>query len=314
MPDMRQKEAGVKSGNDGVSFQQSDVFSFLWGVYSSVAEFCPNHNVPGVVGLTDTAKQELIAATQLLDMDPRESHSLSRPLQAMGTLPRKFLPPGHPKEYYWQYLATRGMREKPLQPEHPGATPPPERPGASPPEHLHPGVPPKKHEHPGVPAQSQKTPRTGLQHASYTVFKRAWRSHFKQLLGFTRFHKHAICNTCSELKAKMRTASTATERICWAKQYDQHQDDQMQDRLVYYRAGEAGRKGEFLCMIIDGSDQAKYRIVRTTRAPKEFDGLYCPRMKLLGSLCHGVVGCFWLIEDDVKESGPDVTVEALMST
>jgi hypothetical protein len=37
-------------------------------------------------------------------------------------------------------------------------------------------------------------------------------------------------------------------------------------------------------------------------------------MKLLGSLAHGYVGCFWLLEEDVQRSGPDLTIESIMTT
>jgi hypothetical protein len=83
---------------------------------------------------------------------------------------------------------------------------------------------------------------------------------------------------------------------------------------VYYKVREQSKRGQMGCIMQDGSDQSKYRIVRVVETPKELEGAWCPRMKLLGSWAHGYVGCFWLLEEDVQRSGPDLTLEALMST
>jgi len=257
-PDMRLR---ARTQAETMSKQQGDVFSFLWTIYTSAAELCPNYDVPSVVGLTEGAKKELMAATQVLPLDPRDRNSVNRAL-SHELLPRKFLPPGHPKQYFWQYSATRGA---------------------------------------------------GPNAASYTTYRKVWQRYFRELLGFTKFTTHPICNMCSELKAKMRSAPSC-QRPHWAKEFDQHQDDQMRDRHVYYRMRADSMNGEILTIMQDGSDQAKYRIVRTTRPPKEFDGVYCPRLKLLGSLAHGHVACFWLMEEDVQRSGSDATLESIMTT
>jgi hypothetical protein len=256
-PDQRRR---ARTPAETLTSQQADVFSFLWTVYTSAAELCPNYDVPSVVGLTEGAKADLLAATRVLPMDPRDANSVQRALSSHELLPRKFLPPGHPKQYFWQYMAVRG--------------------GAA---------------------------------AGYTVYRKVWHRYFRELLGFTKFTTHPICNMCSELKAKLRSAPPC-ERHQWAKQFDEHQDDQMRDRQVYYRMRAASMSGDVLTIMQDGSDQAKYRIVRTTRPPKEFDGLWCPKLKLLGSLAHGHVACFWLMEEDVQRSGPDATLESIMTT
>ena len=259
-PDMRHRTE-TRADETINSWQQSDVFSFLWGIYSSVAEFCPNHDVPNIVGLTESTKADLKAATELLLLDPREVNAVQRALNSLDNLPRKFLPPGHVKQYYWQYCSVR--------PE--------------------------------------------ARQASYSTFKKVWRIYFRNLLGFTKFSAHPVCSVCSELKAHMREASGVEERVHWGKKFDEHQDDQMRDRQVYYKMREASRKGDVLCIMQDGSDQAKYRLVRTPRPPKDMADLWCPQMKLLGSLAHGWVGCFWILEDDMHRSGSDLTLEAIMT-
>ena len=155
--------------------------------------------------------------------------------------------------------------------------------------------------------------RPEARQASYSTFKKVWRIYFRNLLGFTKFSAHPVCSVCSELKAHMRQASGVEERVHWGKKFDEHQDDQMRDRQVYYKMREASRKGDLLCIRQDGSDQAKYRLVRTPRPPKDMADLWCPQMKLLGSLAHGWVGCFWILEDDMHRSGSDLTLEAIMT-
>ena len=87
----------------------------------------------------------------------------------------------------------------------------------------------------------------------------------------------------------------------------------MRGRQVYYKMRAASQAGDVLCIMQDASDQSKYRIVRTTRPPKEFGHTWCPKMKLLGGLAHGYVGCFWLLEEDMQRSGPDATLESIMT-
>ena len=281
----------------------SDVFSFLWGIYTSVAEFCPNHDVPLVAGRNAIVKRELEAALETLGIGPSETDALIRQqLEHPHGFPKRFLPPGHPKEYYWQYLGSRGCLVD-LEAGR-AADGGDHQPGAQVLSHRAP--------QPGAQVLSHRAPGGVLPVASYSTFKRVWRTCFEpNLLGFTRFHRFAICDVCSELKALMRTAPSAKERVFWASRYAEHQDDQMADRRVYYRAREMSRKGELLCIIQDGSDQAKYRVVRTIRAPKSMDLQHCPRLKLLGSMAHGYVSSFWFIEADVVHDS-QTSIEALM--
>ena len=59
---------------------------------------------------------------------------------------------------------------------------------------------------------------------SFTTFRRVWQRYFTELFGRTRFSKHAQCDTCSELKAKMRNKRDANEKAQWAARYFAHQD------------------------------------------------------------------------------------------
>ena len=116
------------------------------------------------------------------------------------------------------------------------------------------------------------------------------------------------------MKARMRLARTPEDKSRWAARFTEHQDSQMQDRHVYYRMRELGASGQALVIIQDGSDQERYRVVRCLRQPKDLEAAGpVPRLKLLGSLAHGLAGVFFLIEEDVHKDSA-LTVEALFTT
>ena len=98
-----------------------------------------------------------------------------------------------------------------------------------------------------------------------------------------------------------RTATTPDERAAAVHAYNEHQRDQMMDRQIYYKMRGLSARGSMLTIIQGGSDQAKYRIVRTARAPKELEAnsQAAPKMKLLGSWCHNAFAGFWFVEEDV---------------
>ena len=142
----------------------------------------------------------------------------------------------------------------------------------------------------------------------------AYRRHFSSLLGFSRFSRHAQCDVCSELKARMRLANDPKAKAEAACLFVEHNNAQQEDRRIYYKIRELSRKGDILCIMQDGSDQEKYRVFRCLRQVKDLEGKGpLPRLKLLGSLAHGYVGMFYFIEEDVTK-GSALTIEALMTT
>lgn len=243
----------------------------------TMAEFGPMSDAPSAVGLSATAKADLEQALRTFCADkPTDNDNIKRSMSLTGSLRKKFLPPGCKKEYFWIYVA----------------------------EH--------NREHGNGNGNGDGD---DVKPASYTVFKQVWKTYFDQLLGFSKFSKHAQCNVCSELKAKMRCASDAIEKSRWTGIYMDHQDGQMSDRFVYYRMRSLSKLGQVICIMQDGSDQERYRVVRATRMAKAFQQLNqpTPRLKLLGCLAHGFVGAFYLIEEDVTK-GSSLTLEALFTT
>ena len=150
---------------------------------------------------------------------------------------------------------------------------------------------------------------------SYSTFKRVWELCFKQILRFRTFGQHACCTECSKLKAAMRAAPSMTQKLQRAKEYREHLRSQWRDRLVYWRMREKSRAldGNWLVVMLDGADQSKFRIVKSTRWPKALDGVHRPHLQLLGCWSHGHEISFNLREEDVPK-GSNVIIEVILAS
>jgi hypothetical protein len=65
-------------------------------------------------------------------------------------------------------------------------------------------------------------------------------------------------------------------------------------------------------VMIDGADQAKFRIMKATRWPKDLDSENRPKVKVVGALAHGYEASFTFFEENVPK-GSNVTIEVLIS-
>ena len=147
---------------------------------------------------------------------------------------------------------------------------------------------------------------------SYDTFKRVWREFFQNILSFKTFDEHCACSTCSELKASIRSARDMATKIQQAELYNQHLQQQWRDRLIYWRVRALSRErdGGWLCIMIDGADQAKFRVLKAQRWPSDFDNVYRPQLQVVGCLAHGYECSFNFREDDVGK-GSEFVLEVL---
>ena len=154
---------------------------------------------------------------------------------------------------------------------------------------------------------------SGERPASYTTFKRAWHETFEKILNFTGFGEHGSCSTCSRLRAGIRTAPSHLAKTRKEAELQAHLKKQWQDRHVYWRMRALAQSpgSEWIVLIIDGADQAKFRIVKATRWPHDFDGKHRPKCQVMGCLVHGEECSFSLREEDV-EKGSEYVVEILV--
>ena len=149
-------------------------------------------------------------------------------------------------------------------------------------------------------------------HRCYSTFKRVWRGTFAAILTFATFATHPACSVCSELKAGIRTAGNMAQKVARAELYSEHLRGQWEDRHVYWRARSLSRlrDGGWLCMMWDGADQAKFRVLKAATWPSEFEGQHRPKLQVVGCLAHGYECSFNLREEDV-DKGSDFTLEVL---
>jgi hypothetical protein len=115
---------------------------------------------------------------------------------------------------------------------------------------------------------------------------------------------HATCDTCIQLKKAIRLAGLANRKQKALEEYSRHIMQQWLDRQVYWHAMElslslraALRNGSTflrlsrslsqMCLIVDGIDQAKFRIPRIILKGHSLDKLLRPALHVQGAWCHG---------------------------
>lgn len=150
---------------------------------------------------------------------------------------------------------------------------------------------------------------------SYRTFLRVWSRCFEQLLGFQDFSQHSCCNTCAELKDEIRYAATYAQKASAVAKRASHLQQQWRDRLIYWKLRGASQRVQpsWLCIIIDGADQAKFRVMRAAVWPKSLSGEYRPKVKVVGAMAHGNSMNFSFVEEDVSK-GSNLTIEILART
>ena len=173
---------------------------------------------------------------------------------------------------------------------------------------------PKDHYWTYLASQSLTAPANKV--ASYSTFQRVWRHCFAKILKIRAYGTHSVCNTCTELKHKMHTAVTHSGRCQMAEDYAKHLEKTWRDRHVYWRLRGASQVGspadrDWLTIIVDGADQAKFRVMKSVTWPKSIEGEHRPQMKVVGALAHGHEMSFNFVEENVPK-GSTLTIEVLV--
>ena len=85
--------------------------------------------------------------------------------------------------------------------------------------------------------------------------------------------------------------------------------------MVYWRMRAHARTGdaEWLVIIIDGADQAKFRVLKSVDTPKAVEGLWRPKMKVVGAWAHGCDLSFTFVEEDMPHN-TNLTIDILMQS
>ena len=150
---------------------------------------------------------------------------------------------------------------------------------------------------------------------SYPTMMRVWHDVFRKILKIGRFGKHAMCNDCYQMKQNITLAATYADKLVFSKQLTTHLERQWRDRMVYWRMRAHARKTDanWLVIIVDGADQAKFRVLKSVETPKSVQGLWRPKMKVVGAWAHGCELAFNFVEEDMPHNN-NLTMEILMQS
>ena len=164
----------------------------------------------------------------------------------------------------------------------------------------------------------------GQKQASYSTFLRVFRKVFRGHLQFRKGGgaQHAECSTCSGLKNEMKTAPSYRSRVEVLERYAEHLLLQWLDRQVWWALGlvsvswfqkssQLGREAAFasvslscIAIIIDGMDQAKFRIPRARyvqRAAKAMEMLHRPSLHVIGLWIQGAALELAVGDEDLRK-------------
>ena len=266
--------------------QTASVWQFLWRVYHNVAEGMPDKfdfanpdaktMVLAVMGRSkaslppsardgpDTEEDSsdensgekvtrAIAAHAMHLESRRNPADLTALGPGMFQGPLRFLPPGKKIHLYWEYMAWSNHWNKPM--------------------------------------------------ASWRTFQRAF-GKCRHCLRFRKIGQHAVCQVCTTLKARLRTTKLPKDRHAVLEEYTEHVLRQWCDRQVYANATSVSLECRRLlqdgvcfarmahsvsqvCMIVDGMDQAKFRLPRILKKSKGVEKLIRPALHVQGAWAHG---------------------------
>ena len=149
-------------------------------------------------------------------------------------------------------------------------------------------------------------------HRHYSTFRSVWRDCFSNILRFRPFGTHATCSTCAGLLAAMARAPNMDAKITAAERHREHLTRQWRDRLLYWRVRDSAKQEEsdWLVMMADGADQAKFRILKAARWPSSFEALHRPKLQIIGCMIHGHE-CSFPVREENMEKGSDVSIEVI---
>ena len=153
--------------------------------------------------------------------------------------------------------------------------------------------------------------------ASFNTFLRAF-SDSRAKLRIRKAGTHAMCDRCLALKKAVRTAMYPQARQQAVEQYTEHILLQWLDRQAYWHAQSLSlslrqalqsvrtfenlaRSMSQACLIVDGIDQAKFRVPRVLQKGHSLDKLPRPALHVQGAWCHGFAYHLAVADADMKK-------------
>lgn len=145
--------------------------------------------------------------------------------------------------------------------------------------------------------------------ASYSTWRRVWKSGWYRLLPIRPATEHARCADCA-LYAQMRCkADSHGDQKAVQEAYAQHIKAVFADRRIMSRlesvAEQAAKDGSgveipHLMITIDAMDKSKWVVPRNLASSKQLTGLWRPSLRLVGVLVSGLFEYFAILEPDQR--------------
>ena len=164
--------------------------------------------------------------------------------------------------------------------------------------------------HERIPAEDQ---------ASRSTLRRAWDTCWKYLIKINPISHHARCSVCAELDERKKLAVDEAERAQLLEDKDNHVKDIKADRAVGARgqslseaaAASPSMDGhqQLLKLVVDGMDQAKFKVPRNITNSKHMSKLWRPQLSVTGVIAHGHLEAFFIMSPDIhKDANMEATV------
>lgn len=249
---------------------------FLAELYQGAAEPLPECAIDSDWLETDMAADW--ASTLDPDVSSRGPMGLANLLLDVKGLPVRFLPPGRPRDLYWQYLCWCDNVKSRIG-------------GWS------------------LAAGGMSPADNDFRPASWATFWRTWSEEWQSVLKFRQRSQHTRCNRCHELEERMRASrGNASEKLAIAKLMRGHLREQFVDRSIYQATRWLSRNSPgdgVMTLIIDGMDKTKFRLPRYKmhKLPKFLDKHYRPHLTCMACICHGWTTGIFLADENVDTGG-----------
>ena len=145
--------------------------------------------------------------------------------------------------------------------------------------------------------------------ASFSTFRRIYKTTWHSVLRMRKSSQHARCTDCAKFSKMRAQAKTEKDRAKIQKALGDHLQSMFDDRSADARINNLAKMGvqgkvvgdRVLSLTIVGMDQAKFRIPRNTDSAKELEGLWRPQAHFTGVLAAGVLDAFYMTNCDPRK-------------
>ena len=154
---------------------------------------------------------------------------------------------------------------------------------------------------------------------SFATFSRVYHSQWQNFLKVRTERQHSKCADCQKLKAWRRQCQSKQDVELVQKHLEDHISSMRADRKAdanINMIAQQTAKGELtdpgqtiLSLVIDGMDEAKFKIPKRVDASKQMAALWRPECRFIGCLAEGLTENFFIGDVDlIKDANMDLTI------